>query len=77
MDSSTSPQLVHQMQSVDSLVYLVSRDQKFVSVVSQPINHFGYFVQHVRDFKSLPVAMADHRSVAILVDIPSLADGSY
>jgi len=77
MDSSISPQLVHQMQSVDSLVYLVSRDQKFVSVVSQPINHFGYFVQHVRDFKSLPVAMADHRSVAILVDIPSLADGSY
>ena len=60
---------------MDSLVYLVSSDQKFVSFVSQPINHFGYFVQHVRDFKSLPRAIADHHSVAILVDLSSLEDG--
>jgi diguanylate cyclase (GGDEF)-like protein len=57
-------------QSPDRLVYLVTRDHHFASYVSQQITHFGYFIQHVRDIKSLANVIADHHSVAILVDIP-------
>lgn len=67
--------IVHKVQSKDRLVYMVTRDQLFVVFISQQIEHFGYFVQHVRDFKSLANAIADHISVAVLVDIPSLERG--
>jgi len=70
MDNSKSTNPFQQEQSLDRLVYLVTRDHQFASFLSQQIIHFGYFVQQVRDFKSLSNAIADHHSIAILVDIP-------
>jgi diguanylate cyclase (GGDEF)-like protein len=70
MDNSKSTKPFQQLQSLDRLVYLVTKDHKFASFLSQQIIHFGYFVQQVRDFKSLSNAIADHHSIAILVDIP-------
>lgn len=57
-------------QIPDRLVYLVTRDIRFAEYISQQITHFGYLIQHVRDIRSLANAIADHHSVAILVDIP-------
>lgn len=55
----------------DRLVYLVSEDSSFASHLSQQILHFGYLIQHVRDIKSLPNVIADQKSVAVTIDIPS------
>ncbi|MGD9092879.1 MAG: diguanylate cyclase [Anaerolineales bacterium] len=74
MDISTSPQPIQQVHPVDRLVYLVSRDHQFASTLAQQIMHFGYYVQHVRELKSLESAIADHHSVAILVDVPAQDD---
>ncbi len=57
-------------QTSDKLVYLITRDHHFAAYVSQQITHFGYFIQHVRDIKSLANIVADPHLVAILVDIP-------
>jgi diguanylate cyclase (GGDEF)-like protein len=71
MDKSKATRPVQEVQSSDRLVYLVTRDLQFASYVSQQIIHFGYFVLHVRDTKSLANVIADYNSIAILVDIPS------
>ena len=71
MDSTASAPLQQQVQAPDKLVYLVTKDRQFAVFISEQITHFGYFVQQVRDFKSLSNAVADHHAVAILVDIPS------
>lgn len=68
---------VHQVQSSDKLIYLVTRDQQLVSFVSQQTNHFGYFVQQVRELKSLENVIADHHAVAIIVDISSWESGLF
>lgn len=70
MAKSKSTHPTQQAQPSDRLVYLMTNDFHFASHVSQQIIHFGYFVQHVRDIKSLQNVIADHNSVAILVDIP-------
>jgi diguanylate cyclase (GGDEF)-like protein len=70
MDKSQLIDSARLTQSSDRLVYLVSWDQHFASYISQQITHFGYFIQHIRDIKSLANVIADHHSVAILVDIP-------
>jgi diguanylate cyclase (GGDEF)-like protein len=54
----------------DRLVYLVSRDSQFAAYISQQITHFGYYIQHMRDVKSLANSVAEHHAVAILIDIP-------
>jgi diguanylate cyclase (GGDEF)-like protein len=66
---STSNSLV-QVRSSDRLVYLVTQDHLFAEYISQQITHFGYFIQHIRDIKSLVNGVIDHYSVAILVEIP-------
>jgi diguanylate cyclase (GGDEF)-like protein len=48
----------------------MTRDHHFAEYVAQQITHFGYFVQHVRDIKSLANVITDQHSVAILLDIP-------
>jgi diguanylate cyclase (GGDEF)-like protein len=68
----TNPLL--QAQATDRLAYLVSKDAHFASFVSQQITHFGYYIQHVRDIKSLVNIIADSHSIPILVDIPSQGD---
>lgn len=70
MDQTITPHPVH---SVDRLVYLVTQDSHFSSFLSRQITHFGYYVQQVRDLSSLERLIADHNSVAILVDIPAEA----
>jgi diguanylate cyclase (GGDEF)-like protein len=65
---STNPPLSTQIS--DRLVYLVTLDLYFASYLSEQISHFGYFIQQVRDVKSLANIISDHSSVAILVDIP-------
>lgn len=57
------------VQPADRLVYLVTNDFPFAAHVSQQILHYGYSVQHIRDFKNLPNAIADQNSVAVMVDI--------
>ncbi len=57
------------VQPPERLVYLVTRDHQFASYISQQITHFGYYVQHARDIKSLANVIADHHSIALLVDI--------
>ena len=59
------------VQPPERFVYLVTHDQKLAATLSQQIIHFGYKIQQVRDFKSLANVTADHRAVAIMVDIPS------
>jgi diguanylate cyclase (GGDEF)-like protein len=59
---------------LDRLVYLVTRDSQFTAYVSQQITHFGYYIQQVRDIKSLGNLIAEHHAVAILVDIPPTSD---
>jgi diguanylate cyclase (GGDEF)-like protein len=70
MEKIKANNLTQQGKPSDRLVYLVTRDYQFAAYVSQQITHFGYYIQHVRDIKSLANAVAEHHSVAILVDIP-------
>ncbi|MBE0698316.1 MAG: hypothetical protein IH586_15465, partial [Anaerolineaceae bacterium] len=70
MEKIKSTNLSPQVKSSDRLVYLFTRDYQFAAYVSQQITHFGYYIQHVRDIKSLGNAIAEHHSVAILIDIP-------
>ena len=58
-------------QPPERLVYLATNDLNFAAHLSQQIVHFGYVVQHIRDIQSLPNAIADQNSVAIIIDIPS------
>jgi diguanylate cyclase (GGDEF)-like protein len=69
MDKTLPANQTIPVRASDRLVYLVTRDHHFASYVSQQITHFDYMVQHVRDIKSLANAIADHHSVAILVDV--------
>ncbi len=71
MEKSNSASLYQPLPSTDRLVYLVTDDSHFASHLSQQIIHFGYLVQHVRDVNSLPNLIADQKSVAITIDIPS------
>jgi diguanylate cyclase (GGDEF)-like protein len=63
-----------QVKPAERLVYLITQDPRFAAYISQQITHFGYFIQHVRDIKSLASVIADHHSVAILVDLPPADD---
>ncbi len=74
IEKSKSANPFQSAQPSDRLVYLVTNDFDFASHISQQIVHFGYFVQHVRDIKSLPNIIADQNSVAILLDIPANDD---
>jgi DNA-binding response OmpR family regulator len=49
----------------------VTNDSVFATHVSQQIMHFGYTVQHIRDFKNLLNVIADQNSVAVMLDICS------
>jgi diguanylate cyclase (GGDEF)-like protein len=74
MDKSRSAYPFPPGQPADRLVYLVTKDSHFAAHISQQIIHFGYFVQHVRDYKSLPNLIANQNSVAIAIDIPADED---
>lgn len=63
-----------QAKPLDKLVYLVTKDHQFTAYLSQQLFHFGYFVQEVRDYKSLENAIANHQATAIMVDV-SLDEG--
>jgi diguanylate cyclase (GGDEF)-like protein len=71
MENSKSTNPFQPVQPSERLVYLATNDLNFAAHVSQQIIHFGYIVQHVRDIQSLPNAIADQNSVAIIIDIPS------
>jgi diguanylate cyclase (GGDEF)-like protein len=77
MEKSKSVNPFQLVQPSDRLVYLVTNDSHFASHISQQIVHFGYFVQHIRDIKSLTHIIADQNSVAIIIDIPSDNDQPY
>jgi diguanylate cyclase (GGDEF)-like protein len=74
MSTSPAPPTFQRVQVVDRLVYLVTTDQQFGDFINQQINHFGYYVQIVRDFKSLRNAIAEHNAVSILIDLSPLED---
>jgi diguanylate cyclase (GGDEF)-like protein len=65
----TNPYPVY--QAPDRLVYLLTNDSNFAAHISQQIIHFGYTIQHVRDLMSLPSAIADQHSIAVMLDISS------
>jgi diguanylate cyclase (GGDEF)-like protein len=71
MANSPSNQHVQLAESTNKLVYLVTTDPHLVAYLSQQLIHFGYYIQHTRDLKSLANVMADHHAVAILVDTSS------
>jgi diguanylate cyclase (GGDEF)-like protein len=77
MGKASSLQSIRQVQPSDRLVYLVTRDNQFAAFISQQIIHFGYYVQHVRDIRSLANVTVEHPSVAILVDIPSTGEDIF
>lgn len=62
-------------QTVEKLVYLVTTDTQTGENMAQQISHFGYRVQMVQDFTSLENAVAEHLSVAILVDLSLSEEG--
>jgi len=62
------------VQPSEKLVYLVTGDAYFADHLSQQIIHFGYNVQHIRDFKNLANVVADPNSVAVMLDISSYSD---
>src|SRR4030043_175835 len=62
------------IQPSDRLVYLVTSDSYFAAHLSQQIIHFGYNLQHVRDFKNLSNAVADPNSVAVMLDISAYSN---
>jgi diguanylate cyclase (GGDEF)-like protein len=70
MDKPKSADLSQPPHQKDRLVYLVTKNHHFATFLSQQIIHFGYYLQHVRDIKSLANVIADHKYVAMLVDIP-------
>lgn len=76
METNPAPALFQQFKPVDKLVYLVTRDQQFGTFLAHQISHFGYFVQIVKDLRELQNAVAEHVSVAVVVDISSLSINS-
>ena len=72
MDQDAFSNHFHQYKPVDKLVYLVTQDLQFGSFLSHQIIHFGYFIQVVTDIHVLDNAIAEHASIAILVDVSSL-----
>ena len=63
-------------RKADKLVYLVTSDALSAGIFSQQISHFGYRVQVVQDLRSLENMLAEHVSVAVLVDIDALQNRS-
>ncbi len=61
-----------QFRPVDRLVYLVTDDDQFGAFLAYQVSHFGYFVQVVKDLHGLQNAIAEHASLAVVVDIPSI-----
>jgi diguanylate cyclase (GGDEF)-like protein len=76
MEDNTS--LIHykQFKPIDQLVYLVSSNQSFGGHLAHQISHFGYYVQMVKDWYALQNSIAEHASVAVIVDVPSLGKNS-
>ena len=60
---------VQQVQEVERLVYIVTVDSEFGEALAQQISHFGYRAQIIKEFSSLERVVAEHKTVAILVDI--------
>ncbi|MDR3578045.1 MAG: diguanylate cyclase [Anaerolineaceae bacterium] len=58
-------------QTSEKLIYYVTADIQSGEDFSRQIKHYGYSVQLVNDFRMLDNAVANHRSMAILVDISS------
>jgi diguanylate cyclase (GGDEF)-like protein len=69
--------LITHAKAQSKLVYLVTHDDEFAYFLSQQLFHFGYFLQVVRDKKSLNNAIANQQSVAILIDVQHLADNFW
>jgi diguanylate cyclase (GGDEF)-like protein len=61
---------------VDKLVYLVTSAPLWGANLAQQINHFGYQVQIVDGFGKLENAVAQHKAIAVLVDIIATKDES-
>lgn len=59
------------IQVTKRLVYLVTSDQEFGESMYQQISHFGYVIQIVNNPKNLAKVVAEHASVAILIDLSS------
>ena len=70
MDKPKSTNSKQQIRPPERLVYLVTRDHRFASYVSKQLTHFGYFIQHVRDIKSLANSVTDN-PITIIVDLPA------
>jgi diguanylate cyclase (GGDEF)-like protein len=69
-NDSTLP--IQQVRDTERLVYLVIADPDYGKSMAQQISHFGYRTQIVQDLMKLDNVAAEHKAVAILVDLPSL-----
>ncbi len=58
------------------LVYILTDDPTFGKGLARQIKYFGYDVQIVDELSRLKNPIAEHRTVAILVDIPTLDKSS-
>lgn len=77
MENAHSPTHFQRYKPVDQLVYLVSPDQPYGAFLAHQISHFGYFVQSVRDLPGLQNALAEHASVAAIIDLSPFGVVSY
>jgi diguanylate cyclase (GGDEF)-like protein len=74
MDRSKSANLFQSPLPSEKLVYLLTDDAQLSIYISQQIIHFGYIVQHIRNFKSLSNIAADDNSIAIIIDLSPQVD---
>ena len=74
MISSTDIPTPQTIRIVKRYVHLVTSDPELVSSLDHQISHFGYTVQAVSSLKNLDKAVAEHASMAILVDMTSLEE---
>ena len=72
MTNQISSSHFQQFKPVDKLVYIVTSDNRYGAFLAHQISHFGYFVQIVNDLQGLQNAIAEHISIAVVVDVPSL-----
>jgi diguanylate cyclase (GGDEF)-like protein len=54
---------------VPNWIHIVSEDQVYSHKLSQQISHFGYQLQVLRDISQLEIILAEHSTVAVLIDV--------
>jgi diguanylate cyclase (GGDEF)-like protein len=73
MDKSKFDNPYQPVHAPESKILLLTEDASFATYISQQIIHFGYLVQHIRDFDNLNAILGTPNISAVVVDIPRQA----